>query len=66
MNYIKYLNSQDSTRIYTKINDVKEAQANIIVVHGLGEHLDRYDELTRHLNLNKFNVIRYDQRGHGR
>ncbi|KRG09094.1 alpha/beta hydrolase [Staphylococcus sp. NAM3COL9] len=66
MNYIKYLNSKDSTRIYTKINDVENAQANIIIVHGLGEHLDRYDELTAHLNLNRFNVVRYDQRGHGR
>lgn len=28
--------------------------------------MDRYDELTNYLNHNGFNVIRYDQRGHGR
>lgn len=66
MNYIKYLKSQDGTSIYTKINDVEIAKANIIIVHGLAEHLDRYDVLTEFLNRNSFNVIRYDQRGHGR
>lgn len=66
MNYIKYLKSQDDTLIYTKINDVMEAKANIIIVHGLAEHLDRYDELTNYLNEHNFNVIRFDQRGHGR
>ncbi|RIN30274.1 lysophospholipase [Staphylococcus succinus] len=66
MNYIKYLTSKDGTRLYTKINEVKEAKANIIIVHGLAEHLDRYDEITEYLNAKQFNVIRYDQRGHGR
>ncbi|RIN39152.1 alpha/beta hydrolase [Staphylococcus succinus] len=66
MNYIKYLTSKDGTRLYTKINEVKDAKANIIIVHGLAEHLDRYDEITEYLNAKQFNVIRYDQRGHGR
>ena len=35
-------------------------------MHGLAEHLDRYDELAEFLQYNGFNVIRYDQRGHGR
>lgn len=66
MRYIKYLNSSDNTKLYTKINDTQEAKANIIIVHGLAEHLDRYDILTAYLNEKNFNVIRYDQRGHGR
>lgn len=66
MNYIKYLKSKDGTNIYTKVNDVPRAKANVILVHGLAEHLDRYDELTNYLNEQNFNVIRFDQRGHGR
>ena len=66
MNYIKYVLSKDNTKLYTKINEVEKAKANIIIVHGLAEHLDRYDEITSYLNENEFNVIRYDQRGHGR
>ncbi|WP_251521872.1 MULTISPECIES: alpha/beta hydrolase [Staphylococcus] len=66
MNYIKYLTSDDETRIYTKINDVAQPKANVIIAHGLAESLERYDAVTDFLNINEFNVIRYDQRGHGR
>lgn len=66
MNYIKYIQSQDGTRLYTKINDVPYSKGNVIIVHGLAEHLDRYDELTLYLNQHGYTVIRYDQRGHGR
>lgn len=66
MHYIKYVKSKDNTKLYMKVNDVQEAKANIIIVHGVAEHLDRYDEITGYLNDNGFNVIRYDQRGHGR
>lgn len=66
MNYIKYIQSADGTNLYAKVNEVSEPKANIIVVHGLAEHLERYDHITTFLNDNQFNVIRYDQRGHGR
>ena len=35
MNYIKYLESKDGTKLYTKVNEVKESKANIIIAHGL-------------------------------
>lgn len=66
MNYIKYLESTDGTKLYTKVNEVKESKANVIIAHGLAEHLDRYDELVSFLNEHHYNVIRFDQRGHGR
>lgn len=66
MNYIKYLESKDGTKLYTKVNEVKESKANIIIAHGLAEHLDRYDELVAFLNEHHYNVVRFDQRGHGR
>lgn len=72
MNYTKYISSHDGTQLYTKINTADELFSfgdetiNVIIVHGLAEHLDRYDELTDYLVNYDYNVIRYDQRGHGR
>lgn len=67
MNYIKHVTSEDGTMIHMKVNDIvgESAKANVIIVHGLAESLERYDEITNYLNANQFNVIRYDQRGHG-
>ena len=52
MNYIKYIQSADGTNLYAKVNEVSEPKANIIVVHGLAEHLERYDHITTFLNDN--------------
>ena len=38
----------------------------VLLVHGLGEHLDRYDAVARHLSAQGWAVVAYDQRGHGR
>lgn len=56
----------NNTRIYAKKNIVEEARANVVIVHGIFEHLDRYDYLVNKLNEAKYNVYRYDARGHGR
>lgn len=37
-----------------------------VLVHGLGEHIDRYDHVARWLNGLGFAVVGYDHRGHGR
>ena len=37
-----------------------------VLVHGLGEHIDRYDHVARRLNGLGFAVVGYDHRGHGR
>ncbi len=37
----------------------------VVLVHGLGEHVGRYDEVARHLNAWGFAVRGYDQYGHG-
>jgi alpha-beta hydrolase superfamily lysophospholipase len=37
-----------------------------VLVHGLGEHIDRYDHVARRLNGLGFTVVGYDHRGHGR
>lgn len=43
-----------------------DARGRVLVVHGLGEHLQRYDALARDLNAAGWAVSAYDQRGHGR
>ncbi|MBI5974399.1 alpha/beta hydrolase [Staphylococcus canis] len=74
MNYLQNIKSQDGTTLYTKVNPPRPLEGiadplepvNVIVVHGLAEHLDRYDHVAQFLSESGYNVIRYDQRGHGR
>lgn len=40
-------------------------RGTVILVHGLGEHVGRYDYVARHLNAWGFTVRGYDQFGHG-
>lgn len=42
------------------------ARAQILLVHGLGEHCGRYAALATALNAEGFDVISYDHYGHGR
>jgi len=37
----------------------------VMIVHGIGEHAGRYDEVARHLNDNGFDVFAVDLPGHG-
>jgi len=43
----------------------EQAQAVLIIVHGLGEHRGRYSAITERLNMAGIACINYDQRGHG-
>ncbi|MEO7009409.1 MAG: lysophospholipase [Caldimonas sp.] len=40
-------------------------RGSVVIVHGLGEHIGRYRHVAAHLNAWGWNVIGYDQRGHG-
>jgi alpha-beta hydrolase superfamily lysophospholipase len=42
-----------------------DARGTIVIVHGLGEHIGRYAHVAAHLNAGRWNVVGYDQRGHG-
>ena len=53
-------------KIYAKQDLVNEPKANVVIVHGIFEHLDRYNYITKKLNDHGYNVYRYDARGHGR
>lgn len=55
----------DDLMLHVEVDEVSESKAVIILVHGLAEHLHRYDELAMYLNEEGYTTIRYDQRGHG-
>jgi len=42
-----------------------ESCANVLIIHGLGEHHRRYDHVAQVLTGKGLNVYAYDQRGHG-
>jgi alpha-beta hydrolase superfamily lysophospholipase len=42
------------------------AHGTVQIVHGLGEHIGRYETLARELNAAGWHVAGHDQRGHGR
>ncbi|TCZ77786.1 alpha/beta hydrolase [Paenibacillus albiflavus] len=56
--------SFDGTRLYCKKNIPASPKAVVVVVHGLCEHLRRYDYLTDKLTNKDFSVYRFDHRGH--
>lgn len=49
-----------------KKNYVENSKCNIVITHGLCEYLERYENITKFLNDNNINVIRYDLKGHGK
>ncbi len=40
-------------------------RGTIVLVHGLGEHVGRYEHVAAHLNGRGWRVVGFDQRGHG-
>ena len=45
--------------------DRTEGRGTILLVHGLGEHIGRYERLAEKLCKSGWSVVGYDQRGHG-
>ena len=43
----------------------RRAKGVVVIVHGLGEHKNRYTELENWLKENEYTCYAYDQRGHG-
>ncbi len=59
--------TEDNIKIvYFKHTCETTAKATVIIIHGMAEHAQRYDDFAGFLNKNGFNVYTYDQRGHGK
>ncbi len=52
--------------IYTVSYDCADPLASVFIVHGLGEHIDRYERFARQLNEHRLNVYGFDNLGHGK
>lgn len=55
----------DGTRLYVRRREAVPVRAEVVLVHGLGEHCRRYGPLTDHLVGKGYSVTAYDHRGHG-
>jgi len=60
------VSSFDQTKLFAKKDIPLNPKAVVLVVHGLCEHLGRYNYFTQRLFENDFAVYRFDHRGHGR
>lgn len=62
----KKVKSFDGTELFCVKNLVANPKAVLVIVHGLCEHLGRYNYLTEKLNKFGYSVYRFDNRGHGK
>lgn len=56
----------DGTKLFMHKNLSSNPKAIVIIVHGLCEHLGRYNYVAEKLHAAEYTVWRFDHRGHGR
>lgn len=59
-------NTFDGTKLFYSKDIVESAKAVVVIVHGLCEHLERYNYFAKKLNDFGYTVYRFDNRGHGK
>jgi alpha-beta hydrolase superfamily lysophospholipase len=59
------IHTADGLALHTRVWDVDAPRGQVLLVHGLGEHAGRYEELALTLRSHGWRVAAYDQRGHG-
>jgi len=57
--------TQDGAELAMRRWAQPSAKGAVLLVHGLGEHLGRYDALAQRLNAKGYDVLAYDHYGHG-
>jgi alpha-beta hydrolase superfamily lysophospholipase len=60
------LRTHDGLRLQLRHWPAAAARGTVLVAHGLGEHIGRYEHVAAQLNRWGWSVLGYDQRGHGR
>ncbi|MBN2618086.1 MAG: alpha/beta fold hydrolase [Spirochaetales bacterium] len=58
--------SDGQSLAYKVWKDVTNPKGVVILIHGMAEHIERYDDFATFLNSNGFIVYGTDQRGHGK
>ena len=58
--------TRDSTLLHRRDWPCDDPHGTIVIVHGLGEHIGRYEAVAAFLNTHRWHVAAYDQRGHGK
>lgn len=61
-----FVRASDKMEIYYEIYEPENPTAHVHIIHGMAEHIGRYEEFARFLAKNGFAVSSHDQRGHGR
>lgn len=62
-----YLRSFDHLQLHAKCWVPSDSPSGVIImIHGLGEHIDRYHHWAKRFNKNGWAVLAYDLRGHGK
>ncbi len=56
----------DGLSLYRKTTEIEKPKGVIILVHGIAEHIGRYDYTTSFLANHGYNVVGWDLRGHGK
>ncbi len=64
-NYCYLKVSDGQSLAYKKWNDTVNPKGVIIIIHGMAEHIERYDNFASNLNRQGFIVYGSDLRGHG-
>lgn len=65
----KFITSAGKTELFVRdwpAADDVERRGSVLVVHGLGEHSARYEDVAKTLSASGFDVRAYDQQGHGK
>lgn len=61
-----YFRASDGALVHFDARDAEpEARGVCVTLHGMGEHLEKYDEWARYAVERGYNITSYDQRGHG-
>lgn len=57
----------DGTMLEVKLDKAKNETIGIVhLLHGMAEHMDRYDPLVESLNQQGYDVLRHNHKGHGK
>ncbi len=62
----QFITSKDGIQLYTADWNMPNPKAVICLIHGFGEHINRYHHVADFYNKNGFAVVGMDSRGHGK